>query len=302
MSVDARSSSGLGGAVGVVPRIGLLCALGAVQILLASPEFLARAAAAGSAAIFVLAVLLPKNRPACARAAAFLSAAIIVDHVFAPFLAGSESLMRVVGERIVWPSILLCVVAGDLLQSLERRDEAEGLPRSPWTFLASCIAYGTGLVLLAEAGLAALGPIAHGSTAGVVLHAFAAETSIHVVLLVLWFGLSLRAADLYRGLARGTEIPTAETTIAKRRQIESLVRLLPMLGFLGTVIGLAGAIGAMSATMGDGSFGRASLDALFRSLALKFETSLLGLAAAIVTGVVMSAIDGLQDRSAPQDD
>ena len=295
MSLGPASRSGpdIGG-IGLI--LGLLSGFGAAHILLSAPDLVGRAAAAGTAAAFILSVLLPQRRALCAVAGALLAATAAFDHVIGPFLSGTENLMRVVGARIVWPSILMCVVAGALLQSLEGRQEAMGRQRSPWLFLASCIGYGTGLVLLMEAGLAALGPVAGGSTAAVVLHAFASDTAIHLVLLVLWFGLSLRAADLYVALARGVETATAEPTLAKRRQIEALARLLPMLGFLGTVIGLAGAIGAMSATMGDGSFGRASLDALFRNLALKFETSLLGLAAAIVTGLLLSAVDGLQDR------
>ncbi len=296
MSMDAVSRPGPESG-GIAAPIGLLCALAAAHILLSAPDLLGRAAAAGLAAVFILSVLLPRRRELCAAAAALLAATAVVDHVIAPFLAGPGNLMSVVGARLVWPSVLMSVVAGALLQLLEKLREMRGRPRSPWIFLASCIGYGAGLVLLMEAGLAALGPTVPGSTAGVILHALAADTAIHLLLLVLWFGLSLRAVDLHLALARGTETADAAPTLAKRRQIEALARLLPMLGFLGTVIGLAGAIGAMSATMGDGSFGRASLDALFRNLALKFETSLLGLAAAIVTGLLMSAVDGLQDRA-----
>jgi hypothetical protein len=302
MNPHASFRSGIGGTPGIVSGIGVLGGLGAVHILLSAPDLIARIATAGLAAAFVLAVLLPRNATACAVAATVLSAAIAIEHVIAPFLSGSENLMRVVGERLVWPNVLQGIVSGWLLASLESRRTAAGVPRSPWAFLASCIAYGTGLVLLMEAGLAALGPATPGSTSAVVLHAFAADTSIHLLLLVLWFGLTLRAAELYLGLSRGTVVAAAAITVAERRQIEALIRLLPMLGFLGTVIGLAGAIGAMSTTMGDGSFGRDSLDALFRSLAVKFETSLLGLAAAIVTGILMSAVDGLQERPLPRND
>jgi len=301
MSTPAPLSNGPIGTAGLAPRIGLLCAAATVQILSSDPGLPARAAAASLAAAFILAVLLPKSRRTLAAAAALLSAVVVVGHVIAPFLAGSDLLMRVVAERTVWPCVLLGVVAGELLATLEGGREAQGIPRSPWLFLFSCIAYGTGLVLLLETALAALGPAAPGSAAGVILHAFAAETAIHLALLVLWFGLGLRAVELHVRLARDPGAHRAEVTLAERRQIESLLRLLPMLGFLGTVIGLAGAIGAMSATLaGDAGFGRSSLDALFRSLALKFETSLLGLAAAIVTGIVMSAIDGLQERAAPR--
>jgi hypothetical protein len=289
-------------APGLVAKIGLLCAITAAHIVLSDPGALSRVAAAGLAATFVLAALLPKSRTMLAAAAAFLSAAMLVEHVVAPFLAGSENLMRIVADRIVWPSVLQGVVVGELLRSIERDREAKALPRSPWTFLFSCIASGTGLLLLLESALAAAGPVAAGSALGVVLHAFAADTAIHLVLLVLWFGLSLRAGELYARFAQDPAGASREGLFAQRRQIESLSRLLPMLGFLGTVIGLAGAIGAMSATMaGDAAFGRASLDALFRNLALKFETSLLGLAAAIFTGLVMSAIDGLQERAGARD-
>ena len=76
---------------------------------------------------------------------------------------------------------------------------------------------------------------------------------------------------------------------ASRRFVRGLVTLLPLLGFLGTVVGLATAMGALPL---DGAAGaRVDLTASLAGLALKFETTILGLVASMIAAVLLAALD-----------
>lgn len=76
---------------------------------------------------------------------------------------------------------------------------------------------------------------------------------------------------------------------AARRQWRALLPLLPMLGFLGTVIGLATAIAGLPGTMS--AAGTADLSGALAGLAVKFETTLLGLAASMLLMLLLAWLE-----------
>jgi hypothetical protein len=129
--------------------------------------------------------------------------------------------------------------------------------------------------------------------AGVAFHAFEASTPIHTLILVLWFGLVANAIILYATITPvALAIKRRQRLMRETQFLSSLSRLLPMLGFLGTVLGLAAAIATLAVHSGDeGRLTSASLISLFSSLAVKFETSFLGLAASITMTFLFAMIE-----------
>lgn len=82
---------------------------------------------------------------------------------------------------------------------------------------------------------------------------------------------------------------------ASRRFVRGLLPFLPLLGFFGTVVGLAT---AMAALPGEGG-GRIDLSGSLAGLALKFETTLLGILASMVAGLLLALLEkGEQELAA----
>lgn len=83
---------------------------------------------------------------------------------------------------------------------------------------------------------------------------------------------------------------------ASRRFVRGLLPFLPLLGFFGTVVGLAT---AMAALPGEGGAGRIDLSGSLAGLALKFETTLLGILASMVAGLLLALVEkGEQELAA----
>lgn len=78
---------------------------------------------------------------------------------------------------------------------------------------------------------------------------------------------------------------------ASRRFFRALLSFLPLLGFLGTVVGLATAIGALPIGTGVNRGGGLDVAASLAGLALKFQTTLLGLVAAILSAALLAALE-----------
>lgn len=76
---------------------------------------------------------------------------------------------------------------------------------------------------------------------------------------------------------------------ASRRLVGALLSLLPLMGFLGTVIGLTAAIGGLPSGMGAGA--RFDVGASLLGLALKFETTLLGILGAVIASLLLSFLE-----------
>lgn len=75
-----------------------------------------------------------------------------------------------------------------------------------------------------------------------------------------------------------------------RRFLRDLVPLMPLLGFLGTVVGLAVAMAELPLGLGTGA-GRPDVTASLAGLAVKFETTLLGIMASMIAAGLIALIE-----------
>ncbi|QOZ76329.1 hypothetical protein XH83_13255 [Bradyrhizobium sp. CCBAU 53351] len=78
---------------------------------------------------------------------------------------------------------------------------------------------------------------------------------------------------------------------ASRQFVRSLLPLLPLLGFLGTVIGLASAISDLPHDLNASSGHNIDISASLAGLAVKFETTLLGLIASIICSLALGLLE-----------
>lgn len=229
----------------------------------------------------------------CAGGATILSLGALF---LVPHLVHGQSLLVATNGIALWPAVILCSLLG--LFAHQRNVEWQNGPAAPHmiAFIFSTLFYGLGLLLALQAGIAAWGLDAGQSIWAVTRHAFAAETPIHTLVLSLWFGLIVRSlmriqSDmLLSNWSRNEHISKIDYF-----HIEAISRLLPMLGFLGTVIGLAAAVASISGQLAaDSAMGSLALATLFKNLAVKFETSLLGLMGSITMSVFLSMIESRQ--------
>jgi len=97
--------------------------------------------------------------------------------------------------------------------------------------------------------------------------------------------LTGRSLDLRNGLA-GLDPVDREVLLAARRRREQqplqfVIWVLPMLGFIGTVLGITEAIGGLGTIVGGGGADERSLGQVLGGLRFAFDTTLLGLAGTI---------------------
>lgn len=115
--------------------------------------------------------------------------------------------------------------------------------------------------------------------------------------------------------AFGTDLNDAEKVIrngfnaavvSDRRVLGVLVAVLPLLGFLGTVVGISAAMAGLEITLDGSSYEAGDIQGLLREslggLSLAFETTILGIAASAFLLIVTSFIDkGLSVPSVQSD-
>ncbi len=92
------------------------------------------------------------------------------------------------------------------------------------------------------------------------------------------------------GKARLAAISFENFHQASRRFVRALLPFLPLLGFLGTVIGLATAIAGLPHGS-EGSPHGFDVSASLAGLAIKFETTFLGLVASIVASFLLNILE-----------
>lgn len=79
--------------------------------------------------------------------------------------------------------------------------------------------------------------------------------------------------------------------LASRRFVRSIVPLLPLLGFVGTVIGLSITLGELPRNTGDGGRAAADISASLGGLAIKFQTTLLGLVGGMAASTALNTLE-----------
>ena len=82
--------------------------------------------------------------------------------------------------------------------------------------------------------------------------------------------------------------------------MRGLLPVLPLLGFLGTVIGLARAMAELPAALGNGTGAAVDLSGTLSGLAIKFETTLLGLLASMIAAVLLNLLEKRETEMASQ--
>jgi len=98
----------------------------------------------------------------------------------------------------------------------------------------------------------------------------------------------------------GRQEALARLHLASRRLIRALISFLPLLGFLGTVIGLTAAIGGLPASLGPEASGNIDISASLLGLAVKFETTLLGLLGALIASLLLALLEKREGEMAAE--
>ena len=103
-------------------------------------------------------------------------------------------------------------------------------------------------------------------------------------------------ADAIRTASGDAAVPLATLAIegfrdAPRRFVRALLPFLPLLGFLGTVIGLAAAIAELPLGLAAGSGRDLDVSGSLAGLAIKFETTLLGLLASMISSLALNVVE-----------
>jgi hypothetical protein len=252
--------------------------------------------AVGILLIVLLCVLLRLSSGVLVCLATVGVIALLSGEILGPHIIGAQSLLKATTDIQLWPYVLLSLFLAAFAHHHNTSSPTLlGVPRT-LSFLISTLFYGFALVLAVQAGFAAWGLESGQSIWAITRHAFAAETPIHTVVLSLWFGLMVRSImRIQSDRVSGGWAKRAASAKVDYSHIEAISRLLPMLGFLGTVIGLAAAVASISGQLAsESALGTLALATLFKNLAIKFETSLLGLMGTITMSVFLSMIEARQ--------
>jgi biopolymer transport protein ExbB/TolQ len=87
---------------------------------------------------------------------------------------------------------------------------------------------------------------------------------------------------------------------ASRQFVRTLLPFLPLLGFLGTVVGLATAMGELPRNAGGEAFRSFDVSASLAGLAIKFETTLLGLIASMTASFSLNLLEKRESELAAE--
>jgi hypothetical protein len=213
-----------------------------------------------------------------------------------------------------WPVIALCLSAGRALDDLALRSAVMASLRRP-ARTASAPLDGS---LVRSAGALALYALA-GTIALLSLLFFAAtilrrpaslewliSTPVHVAILMLFCAICillaqswldhLRSGSPGAGDATGDGAAAALRAAAQRRLLRTLIGLLPVLGFLGTVLGIMQALASLPVALTDQPAAQdAGLAESLRGIATAFETTLLGLVGSVAATLVLASIERAED-------
>lgn len=105
--------------------------------------------------------------------------------------------------------------------------------------------------------------------------------------------------------ARGATFPAASAALsgyhqASRRFVRGLIPFLPLLGFLGTVIGLTIALAQLPHGLGAGQRESFDIGASLAGLAVQFETTLLGLIGSIIASLALGLLEKAETELAAE--
>ncbi|MGQ3278787.1 MAG: MotA/TolQ/ExbB proton channel family protein [Shinella sp.] len=105
-----------------------------------------------------------------------------------------------------------------------------------------------------------------------------------------------RSLNLVCEAVRNRDHPIARRSLeafhaASRHLVRALLAFIPLLGFLGTVIGLTAAVGGLPNELNAPGSGNLDIGASLLGLAVKFETTLLGLTGALIASLLLAFLE-----------
>ncbi|MDN2581403.1 MotA/TolQ/ExbB proton channel family protein [Aquibium sp. ELW1220] len=211
-----------------------------------------------------------------------------------------------------WPVIALCLSAGRALDDLALRSAVMASLRRPARTAAAPLDGS----LVRSAGALALYALA-ATIALLSLLFFAAtilrrpaslewliSTPVHVAILMLFCAICILLAQSWLdhlrsgspGAGDATGDAAALRAAAQRRLLRTLIGLLPVLGFLGTVLGIMQALASLPVALTDQPAAQdAGLAESLRGIATAFETTLLGLVGSVAATLVLASIERAED-------
>jgi hypothetical protein len=251
-----------------------------------------------------------------ASASIFVSA-VATAAVVVSFLPGEgpgamtpRDLSVPLAELALWPVIACCLAAGRALDDLALRSAVAASLRGP---------AGTGAVPLDGALVRSAGALALYSAAATItllsLLFFVAmilrrpdslkwliSTPVHVAILMLFCAICILLAhswsDYLRSASRDARDEPSHVeavalrAAAQRRLLRTLIGLLPVLGFLGTVLGIMQALANLPVALAAQPAAQdAGLADSLRGIATAFETTLLGLVGSVAATLVLASIE-----------
>ncbi|MEM8796791.1 MAG: MotA/TolQ/ExbB proton channel family protein [Pseudomonadota bacterium] len=229
---------------------------------------------------------------------------VITVIIFAilPFTGGEDGLAELTDIASIlpdvpdWQLVLVALFGGFALMSIDELERDTNGRRS----FAPDIAFG---LLLSFAFywlvLYALGDTDPASATGIA-GAILGDTAIHYIIVILFFAvLSYVVRSFFESfLVGGAAVQAGKGRLytgSLRRFVRILIGFLPLLGFLGTVLGIMNALGGLPALFANDDSGISDLSgALTQSLSsisLAFETTMLGLVASMIASLLLSYVE-----------
>lgn len=258
-----------------------------------------------AASLSVAAILRPLAA-VCIFFAAVATAAIAVSFLPVADPAGMTpgDLSAPLAGLAFWPSMAFFLAAGRALDDLALWSALNAAPRGPDR--AAAVADGApvrsagALVLYALATALAL--LSLMFLAATLLRRQASiewliSTPVHVAIIVLFCAICVLLAQSWSDhLRAATRAGAAEAgerrAAAQRRLLRTLIGLLPVLGFLGTVVGIMQALANLPVALAvQPGTQDAGLAESLRGIATAFETTLLGLVGSIAATLALASVE-----------
>lgn len=292
----------------------------ALALVLLAPDFagaprLAAAVliAAGPllAASLPMAAILRPLAAACIVFAAVATAAIAVSFLPAGDPAGMtpRDLSAPLAGLAFWPTMACFLAAGRALDDLalwsalntapRGTDRAAAVPDGASVRSAGALALYALATTLAVLSLLFFVATLLGRQASI---EWLISTPVHVAIIVLFCATCVLLAqswsDHLRAVSRagaagaGAAEAAMRRAAAQRRLLRTLIGLLPVLGFLGTVVGIMQALANLPAALAaQPATQDAGLSESLRGIATAFETTLLGLVGSIAATLALASVE-----------
>jgi len=246
---------------------------------------------AGGAVVF--------KTPLALLTALFLGYAVFFPLV-APNAMNADGLRAAVLSTPLWPQIFVSLFCGIIFLQTDRLEKPGGR-RPAATGIGSFVCFGTALTFAFFAGLRTV--LGMGTVNGLsgAERAVFGSSAIHYLIFAVFF--IILAYTAHAAWSLGTPNPLGGP---RRRFIKILIGTLPLLGFLGTVLGIMHALGGLPGLMlGERtsvSDLSQTLAASFSGISLAFETTMLGLICSLLATVGLSYVEKLEAEAVLQEE